>query len=119
MTVLPLALVLGAVLYAIVRYAGGRPHRVALVFLFFPWIGALALFQVDAPSTQTGRHLFAALASTWMPFVATAMMYHALDDDPWSPLQRMAAAGAVGLVTIPLTWIAGLFASCMLELGCI
>jgi hypothetical protein len=118
-TILPLALVLGAVLYAIVRYAGGRPHRLALVFLLFAWVGAVALLQLDAPSAQTGRYLLASLASTWMPFVATGMMYRALEDDPWSPLQRMAAAGAVGLVTIPLTWIAGLFASCMLELGCI
>ena len=119
MTILPLALVLGAALYGIVRYAGDRPHRVALLFLLFPWIGVVALAQLDAPSAQAGRYLFASLASTWMPFVATAMMYRALDDDPWSPLQRTAAAGAVGLVTIPVTWIAGLFASCMLELGCI
>jgi hypothetical protein len=116
--ILPIALGFGTVLYFLVRTSGGR-HRVALVPLLLAWVGAVALLQVDAPSTQTGRWLLASLASTWIPFVATGMMYGALEDDPWSPLQRMAAAGAVGLVTIPITWIVGLLASCMLELGCI
>ena len=119
MRILPLALIFGTVFYAIIRYAGGHRPRVARVPLLLAWITTVALTQVDAPPTQAGRYLLASLVSTWMPFLATGLMYRALENDPWSSLQRTAAAGAVGFVTIPLTWIAGLVASCMLELGCI
>jgi hypothetical protein len=116
--ILPIALGFGTLGYFLIRDAGG-PHRVALVPLFLGWVTTVAVSQAEAPSSQSGQYLFASLISTWMPFVATGIMYGVLEDDPWSPLQRMFAAGAVGVVTIPLTWIAGLVASCMLELGCI
>ena len=119
MGILSLALVFGTAFYAIIRYAGDHRPRIAFVPLLLAWISTVALAQLDAPPTQAGRYLLASVVSTWMPFLATGLMYGALEDDPWSPLQRTAAAGAVGFITIPLTWIVGLFASCMLELGCI
>ena len=117
-TVLALIVLLASAGYSIAREGGTTRRAAALIFLV-AWLAVAAFPQMGAPSPEPVRSFLGAAAIVWIPFVATGWMHMALEDDPWSPLQRTAAAGAVGVLTIPLVWILALFLSCTLEGPCL
>ena len=118
MGLLALAVVAGNLGYYLARDAGVS-RKPALVSLIVAWLLVVLAGQLEPTSDDRWPWLLASLVSTWIPFVASGWVHMSLEDDPSSMGEGAVAAAAVGIITLPLVAIVGVFASCRLSLGCL